>query len=456
MGGFEMSRASGLPDSEWFDRIAESSGLSFFVLRIEPDLSFEFASSAVRPSLGIPVPKPTAAEAESLLSRTAPEHAERLAAILTLPPGQQTSTDLNWRHVCGEPVYSRALVQSRQRPDGSVILEGVVQDITELRRVEAELIRSEERHRLLAENAWEMIWTMGLDGSITYISPAVERMLGFTPEEARRQTPGEMNTPQSAARIADYYQRVFAAIEAGTEPPTFRGELEYYRKDGSIMAGEQQVIPHLDASGQVVELIGVTRDISERKMFEAQLTRLAMTDPVTGVWNRHYGTDLLAAETAQPDDDRVHRSVLMVDIDHFKYINDRFGHQAGDEVLIELARRLAEEVRGTDMVARWGGEEFVILLRDCPLDDAVVRADEVRRRIADTPFPVVGPVTVSIGVAQLTAEEESCSWLGRADDALYQAKRSGRNAVAFDRPEGREMLQSIASRHAVQLTETLN
>ncbi len=116
-------------------------------------------------------------------------------------------------------MYSRALVQSRERPDGSVILEGVVQDITELREVEAELIRSEERHLLLAENAWEMVWTMGLDSSITYISPAVERMRGFTPEEARRQTPEQMSTPESAARIAEYYHRVFVAIEAGTPPP---------------------------------------------------------------------------------------------------------------------------------------------------------------------------------------------------------------------------------------------
>jgi diguanylate cyclase (GGDEF)-like protein/PAS domain S-box-containing protein len=426
-----MIRASGPPTSAWFDRIAQSSGLNFFVLRVQPDMAFEFVSSAVTPSLGIPVPGQTAADAAAVLSRTAAEHADRLAEILALPPGEQKSVDLNWRHLDGRPVFSRALVQSRRRADGSVILEGVVQDITELRQVEAELIRSEERHRLLAENAWEVIWTMGLDGSITYISPAVERMRGFTPDEARRQTPEETNTPESAARIAEYHQQVFAAIEAGTEPPTFRGELEYYRSDGSIMAGELQVIPHVDTAGRVVELIGVTRDVSDRKKFEAELTRLAITDPVTGVWNRHHGTDRLVAETMQADRDRRQRSVLMIDIDDFKSINDNFGHQAGDQVLVELARRLRGAVRSNDMVVRWGGEEFVVLLGDCPLDNALTRAEEVRNQIADTPFPVVGAVTVSIGAAQLTAGEEAASWLGRADEALYQAKRSGRNAVAF-------------------------
>ena len=121
----------------------------------------------------------------------------------------------------------------------------------------------------------------------------------------------------------------------------------------------------------------------------------------------------------------------MIDIDDFKSINDNFGHPAGDQVLVESARRLGEAVRSTDMVVRWGGEEFVVVLGDCPLDNAVARAEEVRRQIADPPFPVVGTVTVSIGVAQLTAGEDSASWLGRADEALYQAKRSGRNAVAF-------------------------
>jgi diguanylate cyclase (GGDEF)-like protein len=181
--------------------------------------------------------------------------------------------------------------------------------------------------------------------------------------------------------------------------------------------------------GQVVELIGVTRDISDRKVLESELTRLAATDPVTGVWNRHHGTALLVTETAQGDGPRKPLSVLMVDIDNFKAINDSFGHQVGDEVLVEVARRLIGAVRSTDMVARWGGEEFVVLLRDCALDHAVERAEEIRRQIADPIFPGVGTVTVSVGAAQLTGDEDVTSLLGRADEALYEAKRAGRNTV---------------------------
>lgn len=424
-----MSRDASLPGAQWFEQIAESSGLIFYILRIRPDVTFEYLGSALQTRLGIPVTPETAVDTEAVLSRIDPEFADRLTEALAMAPGEVMSIDLKWRHVNGQSVSSRAWMRATERPDGSVVQEGVVEDITELRAVEAELRNSERRHRLLAENAYDVIWTMALDGTITYINPAVTRVRGLSPEEARQQRIEEINTPPSAAKVGEYFQRVFAAIEAGTEPPVFQGEMEYYRKDGSIMTGELQVIPHVDADGHVVELLGVTRDISDRKVFETELTRLAETDPVTGVWNRRHGRELLEAATAQPDHASGPLSVLMVDIDNFKAINDTYGHEAGDTVLVELARRLAGAVRSTDMVARWGGEEFVILLRDCTLDDAAPRAEKIRRQIADVSFPGFGTITVSIGAAQLVAGEDVTSWVARSDKALYQAKRAGRNTV---------------------------
>ena len=417
------------PGAEWFERMAESSGLIFLVARIRPDVAFEYIGSALQKRLGIPVTPETEVDTEAILGRIAPECEDRLAASFAMAPGQELTLDLKWHHVDGHPVYTRAWMRAVERPDGSVAQEGVVQDITELRELETELRHSEQRHRLLAENAYDVIWTMALDGTITYVSPAVERVRGITPEEAMHQTIDEIHPPESAALHRDYYQRLFAAIEDGTELPIFRGEEEYYRKDGSIMTGDLQVIPHIDSDGHVVELLGVTRDISERKMFEAELTRLAVTDPVTGVWNRRQGSELLLAETTKPERHRRQLSVLMIDVDHFKSINDSFGHLAGDEVLIEMAQRLVAAVRSTDMVIRWGGEEFVILLQECPIGDATARAEKIRRQIADHPFPGVGTVTVSMGAAQLMAGDDLAAWLGRADNALYEAKRAGRNIV---------------------------
>jgi diguanylate cyclase (GGDEF)-like protein len=138
---------------------------------------------------------------------------------------------------------------------------------------------------------------------------------------------------------------------------------------------------------------------------------------------------LLAAESEQALIDGRPLSALMVDIDHFKPVNDIHGHQTGDRVLAEAARRMLEAVRGTDIVARWGGEEFVIMLRDCGLGEAMAIAEKIRTQIANTPFHHVGTVTVSIGAAELRPGEGLEPWLARADAALYEAKRSGRNAV---------------------------
>jgi diguanylate cyclase (GGDEF)-like protein/PAS domain S-box-containing protein len=414
--------------------MASSSGMMFFVLRVRPDVALEFVNNAPgtvlvgdRNESG----SATDVDAASLLGQIDPDYADRLAEVLALPPGTDTQVELRWNRLDGLSTYGRGSIRSRQRPDGSVVIEGALADITELHEAETRLMNSEKRSRLLAENAWEVIWTMDLDGKITYVSPAVERMRGITPEEAMRQSLDEIHPPESAASVADYYRQVFAAIEAGTEPPMFRGENEYYRKDGSIMTGELQVIPHLDGSGKVIELIGVTRDISERKVFEAELRNLAVTDTLTGVWNRRHGTELLTADLSARRPGQA-LSLLMLDIDHFKTINDTFGHQAGDHVLIEIASRLRRSLRGNDMVARWGGEEFVVLLRDCVLSDALRLAEDIRAAIAEVPFGALGSLTVSVGAAEVRADEDLTSWLGRADQALYRAKRAGRNEVVAD------------------------
>ncbi len=422
-------RPGTLPDAHWFERVADHSGLMFFVLRVRPDIAFEYVNGGTRTQFVGRPPGTTTAEAEAIFARVHPDSRPTLARMLALEPGQSLSVELRWHHLSDASVYSRGWVHARERDDGSVAIEGALEDVTELHAVEAELRRSEERHRLLAHNAWDVIWTMGLDGAITYVSPAVERVRGFTPQEAMAQTLEQIHPPASAAKVGDYFARLFAAIEQGTRPPVYRGEHEYYRRDGSIMTGELQVIPHVDADGQVVEILGVTRDISLRKKFEAELTQQAVTEPLTGLWNRRHAADLLAADLSAAARHGRPLSLLMIDDDHFKTINDTHAHQAGDRVLVELAERLRGNVRGTDVVGRWGGEEFVVLLRFCGLPDALGAAEKLRRQIADAPFPGVGRVTVSIGASQMRPEDDIGRWLDRTDAALYEAKRSGRNTV---------------------------
>lgn len=165
-----------------------------------------------------------------------------------------------------------------------------------------------------------------------------------------------------------------------------------------------------------------------------QSLELALTDPLTGLYNRRYmeaHLDTLIERARQS-----HRpfSVVMIDIDHFKPINDTYGHDAGDDVLRQFARRIQCNLRGIDLACRYGGEEFVIVMPDADMPTAEAVAERLRSQIAATPFPVSEgarnlDVTISIGIAARVEGDRPDSLLKRADEALYRAKRSGRNRV---------------------------
>jgi diguanylate cyclase (GGDEF)-like protein len=126
-----------------------------------------------------------------------------------------------------------------------------------------------------------------------------------------------------------------------------------------------------------------------------------------------------------------HFSLLLFDLDNFKHINDRYGHLAGDTVLREFAQVVASRVRANDVFARWGGEEFILLLDATDAEQALILADALRKAIAAHPFPDVGRLTVSIGIAQYRADDDQANLLGRADRALYRAKNQGRDRVSL-------------------------
>lgn len=417
-----------VPSHDWFRDRAEAAGLGFFVFQLSPDRRAEFVNDVFEQHLGVPVAD-VMADISVLDQRVDPRDVGTLAAGFAMAPGTDTRFEIRWTHVDGHPVWTDVVVVVREREDGSVVAEGTAYDITEARLAEEALARSEEQHRLLSENAYDVIWTMALDGTVTYVSPSVERVRGITPEEAKSQTLEEIHPPESAAQVTEYYGRLFAAMASGEPLPTFHGIQEYYRKDGSIMTGELQVIPQVDADGTVVQILGVTRDVSERREFEEELNRLVVTDPLTGAWNRRHGERLFAADLEEARRYGPALSLLLLDIDHFKEVNDTYGHQVGDQVLIELTRRLQENLRASDVLVRWGGEEFVILMRHCTVDDARGLAEKIRALVADPPFDLVGTVTVSIGAAELGPTDDLASWMDRADRAMYAAKAAGRNAV---------------------------
>jgi diguanylate cyclase (GGDEF)-like protein/PAS domain S-box-containing protein len=423
------------PDDAWFRNMGEAAGEIYFVLRLQPDLAVEYFSESVVEKIGH-----TAAELQAdpeLLGRSVdPRDAAAFAEVLAWPAGRQARHDLRWLGVAGSTVSTQAWLRSISRPDGSVALEGVAHDVTELRQKQAALMVMEERYRLMAESANVVLWTMALDGSITYVSPTVEKMRGFTVEEAMSQSLDEILTPESQEIAAGYYTVLYADLAAGRMPESFRCEEEYLCKGGSTIWTEVEVIPDLGPDGSVVGIIGITRDISDRKKVtdallaaNEQLHALAVTDPLTGVWNRRHGEELLSADLAESRRYGPPMSVVVLDVDNFKEINDSHGHVIGDQVLAELTDRIGPNLRDSDALARWGGDEFVIITHHCGEVETLTLAEKLRDIVRSEPFGEAGPVTVSAGVAELRPDDDLDTWLSRADHALYEAKAAGRNAV---------------------------
>jgi diguanylate cyclase (GGDEF)-like protein len=204
------------------------------------------------------------------------------------------------------------------------------------------------------------------------------------------------------------------------------------KRDGARL-WENTVITALpDETGAVRGFVVVSRDITERKRAEDDLKLIATVDPLTGAYNRRQGDALLMAEFARRARDGRGFAVLMMDIDHFKAVNDRFGHAAGDAVLCALVRDGQKALRAVDMLARWGGEEFLVVLPDTDTAAAMVAAERIRAALQATEVaaPDLATIrfTVSIGVAEPMTDNPG-ELLRRADLALYAAKANGRNRV---------------------------
>jgi diguanylate cyclase (GGDEF)-like protein len=177
----------------------------------------------------------------------------------------------------------------------------------------------------------------------------------------------------------------------------------------------------------------LNHEIAERLRFENALKEAALTDPLTNLANRRTMVDHLQHELTRSKRCNTPLTVLMLDLDFFKRVNDEHGHDRGDAVLIEAGRRMKELIRGQDLLARWGGEEFVILLPETSAAGGMIVAEKIRKRVAEEAFTVPGAtlhLTISIGVATLAEGQQTDALIKAADRALYQAKQRGRNCVA--------------------------
>ncbi|MDY0235221.1 MAG: diguanylate cyclase [Gudongella sp.] len=305
----------------------------------------------------------------------------------------------------------------------------VIKDITQRIEMENRLRDSEERHRLLADNISDVIWTMDIDGRFTYISPSVQKVRGFTVAEVMKQSKEELLCPESVKYMDHGLIEAVNSVQNNLPFKTFRADLEQPCKDGTTIWMDTTISGIYDKDKRFIGMVGVSRDISDRKQMEEKIRRLSITDKLTQLNNRLRLDDALKNEVKRIERSHSISSLIILDIDYFKRINDKYGHPIGDSVLVELASILKNNIRELDVLGRWGGEEFMIILPSTDKNGAIVCSNKLREKIANYNFQDVGEVTASFGIAEIkkgiTAEEI----VAKADAALYRAKDLGRNKV---------------------------
>lgn len=197
-------------------------------------------------------------------------------------------------------------------------------------------------------------------------------------------------------------------------------------RDGKVLS--QDFIP-IDQNGKQLGLLWIYRDISKRKKLEDHLRALSETDELTGIANRRY---FMSALTEPINQKHENDWLAMIDIDHFKQVNDQHGHFVGDQVLIHLTRLITKHLRKNDLMGRVGGEEFAILLRDIDRETVINILERERRQVMNTPCEVDAHFihyTISIGLTKINEKDTITSLLRRADKLLYRAKDQGRNQL---------------------------
>ena len=292
------------------------------------------------------------------------------------------------------------------------------------------------RFRLLAEHSIDLIVAVDADLAIRYASPATTPMLGLEPANLHGHTLVELLAPEDrAAFIARHFTN---SARRGAGPDLFRA----LRSDGQTLWVEARVAPLPPGNG-LGDYLVTLRDADRRKRAEdalgqvnAELSTLASTDALTGLPNRRQFDATLHKEWYRALREATPLGLLMIDVDRFKPLNDRYGHPVGDAFLARVGRVIRDNVRRAgDMAARYGGEEFAVVLPGTGSTGALEIAEVIRRAVhaTDTRSLVEGghPLSVSIGVAAMVplAGAGSAALVNSADGALYQAKRGGRNRV---------------------------
>jgi diguanylate cyclase (GGDEF)-like protein/PAS domain S-box-containing protein len=288
------------------------------------------------------------------------------------------------------------------------------------------LKRSEEKFVLLFENAPIGMAMISHDtGEFLEVNKALLSYVGYTKDEFLKLTFWDITPTEYASQEQSQIDELNRSGRFGPN------EKEYVRRDGTRVPIRLSGFKLIDVDDREV-VWGIIENITLEKELKAQhekLKRLSVTDHLTGLFNRQKLEQTLATEIDRASRANSCFGVIMLDLDFFKRVNDTYGHQVGDEILIEVSNVLRQRSRRTDIVGRWGGEEFMIICPATDLQGAQRLAELIRTKIEQHAFPVVGEQTCSLGVSCHQQAEDARSTIQRVDQALYQAKQQGRNCV---------------------------
>lgn len=304
--------------------------------------------------------------------------------------------------------------------------QGTVSHYVLVQRGFSELVAAQNTSQLLFEAlaaSHDAVLITDENGVIEFANPAFEAMTGYAVAEVLGRTPAFL---RSGEHDDAFYASLYESLRAGRP---FHATFADRHRNGHIFHADQTISPVRGRDDNRTHFVSIIRDLTARVRHEQALRDAASLDVLTGLYNRRGGESLLERTYIGAREGGAPFGLILADIDHFKAINDTFGHPAGDRVLERVGRLLRACVRATDGVVRWGGEEFMVILPHCELRAAMEQAERIRARIERSPHPEVGPITLSLGVAQLNAGETVASLIDRTDRALYEAKRQGRNRV---------------------------
>ncbi len=299
-------------------------------------------------------------------------------------------------------------------------LTGMVLDMSEIKRSQTEI----EKLSKVVEQIDDTVVITDHTGTITYANHAFYNDTGYTREEVLGKKPSIL---KSGRHDAEFYKDLWKTIKQGD---VYRGTLINKKKSGELFYEKKTITPLKDNMNNIIGYVSSGKDTTMETMMHQEIEHIASTDKLTGIHNRYKFEELFILELERSRRFGYPMSLILIDIDYFKTVNDTYGHDVGDKVLKSLADIIQMQIRKLDVFARWGGEEFLVLAPNTDLANASILAEKMRLAIDAFSFPSVGDVTISIGVSQLAEGDHFDELFKKADQALYRAKEKGRNQVS--------------------------